>query len=170
MFTYVPAFRAVWNKAISAQKVMRGDMKRAIKWSCQSCWRGKLIGLKIAWVLYSGRFSLKSKSTSHFHERDWSETKSLCYCENRFGFRILTSFAKVTWLYITSLLVLMRKRLQSVLGGGDSSVVRAPNSWLKGRGFETLLGRRENFVLQCQLFVLTLILVSVPPPCYSSST
>ena len=28
-------------------------------------------------------------------------------------------------------------------GGGDSSVVRAPDSWLKGRGFESLLERRE---------------------------
>ena len=32
-----------------------------------------------------------------------------------------------------------------VAGGGDSSVVRAPDSWLKGRGFESLLERRENF-------------------------
>ena len=29
--------------------------------------------------------------------------------------------------------------------GGDSSVVRAPDSWLKGRGFESLLERLENF-------------------------
>ena len=32
-----------------------------------------------------------------------------------------------------------------IIRGGDSSVVRAPNSWLKGRGFESLLERRENF-------------------------
>ena len=56
------------------------------------------------------------------------------------------------------------------LGGGDSSVVRAPDSWLKGRGFESLLERRENFLLQGRLSVLTLISVSVPPPCYRSST
>ena len=56
------------------------------------------------------------------------------------------------------------------LGGGDSSVVRAPDSWLKGRGFESLLERRENFLLQGRLSVLTLISVSVPPPCYHSST
>ena len=31
--------------------------------------------------------------------------------------------------------------------GGDSSVVRAPDSWLEGRGFESLLERRENFFL-----------------------
>ena len=55
-------------------------------------------------------------------------------------------------------------------GGGDSSVVRAPDSWLKGRGFESLLERRENFLLQGWLSVLTLISVSVPPPCYRSST
>ena len=55
-------------------------------------------------------------------------------------------------------------------GGGDSSVVRAPDSWLKSRGFESLLERRENFLLQGRLSVLTLISVSVPPPCYHSST
>ena len=55
-------------------------------------------------------------------------------------------------------------------GGGDSSVVRAPDSWLKGRGFESLLERRENFLLQRRLSVLTLISVFVPPPCYHSST
>ena len=43
-------------------------------------------------------------------------------------------------------------------------------SWLKGRGFESLLERRENFLLQGRLSVLTLISVSVPPPCYHSST
>ena len=32
-------------------------------------------------------------------------------------------------------------------GGGDSSVVSAPDSRLKGRGFESLLERRENFLL-----------------------
>ena len=55
-------------------------------------------------------------------------------------------------------------------GGGDSSVVRAPDSWLKGRGFESLQERRENFLLQGWLSVLTLISVSVPPSCYCSST
>ena len=30
--------------------------------------------------------------------------------------------------------------------------------------------RRENFLLQSQLCVLTLYLVSVPPPCYGSGT
>ena len=54
--------------------------------------------------------------------------------------------------------------------GRDSSVVRAPDSLLKGRGFESLLERRENFLLQGRLSVLTLISVSVPPPCYHSST
>ena len=58
----------------------------------------------------------------------------------------------------------------TLFGGGDSSVVRAPDSWLKGRGFESLLERRENFLLQGRLSVLTLISVSVPPPCYHSST
>ena len=47
--------------------------------------------------------------------------------------------------------------------GGDSSVVRAPDSKLKGRGFEYLLERQENFLLQGRLSVLTPISVSVPP-------
>ena len=55
-------------------------------------------------------------------------------------------------------------------GGGDSSMVRAPDSWLKGCGFESLQERRENFLLQGRLSVMTLISVSVPPPCYRSST
>ena len=52
---------------------------------------------------------------------------------------------------------------------GDSSVVRAPDSCSKGHGFESLLERWENFLLQGQP-VLTLILVSVPTPCYRSRT
>ena len=51
----------------------------------------------------------------------------------------------------------------SYIGGGDSSVVRAPDSWLKSRGFESLQGRRQNFLFQGRLSVLTLISVSVPP-------
>ena len=55
-------------------------------------------------------------------------------------------------------------------GDGDSSVVRVQDSWLKGRGFGSLQERRENFLLQGQLSVLTLISVSVPPLCYCCST
>ena len=65
---------------------------------------------------------------------------------------------------------IVRRSEKQAGGGGDSSVVRAPDSWLKGRGFESLLERRENFLLQGRLSVLTLISVSVPPPCYHSST
>ena len=58
----------------------------------------------------------------------------------------------------------------NITGGGDSSVVTAPDSWLKGHGFESLLEWRDNFLLQGRLSVLTLISVSIPPPCYHSST
>ena len=40
---------------------------------------------------------------------------------------------------------------------------------MKGRGFESLQERRDNFLLQGRPSVLTLISVSVPPPCYRSS-
>ena len=53
---------------------------------------------------------------------------------------------------------------------GDSSVVWVPNSWLKGCKFKSLQEQQENFLLQGRLSVLTLILVSSPPPCYRSST
>ena len=58
------------------------------------------------------------------------------------------------------------KFVRFISGDGDSSVVRAPDSWLKGPGFKSLQERRENFLLQGRLSVLTLISVSVPPPCY----
>ena len=39
----------------------------------------------------------------------------------------------------------------------DSLFVRAPDSWSKGCWFESRQERRENFLLHCQLCVLTLI-------------
>ena len=65
--------------------------------------------------------------------------------------------------------ILSRKSRQP-LRTVDSSVVRAPDSGSKGRGFESRQERRENFLLRGQLSVLTLISVSVPPPCYRSGT
>ena len=47
-------------------------------------------------------------------------------------------------------------------------MVRAPDSLLKGRWFESRQERRENYPLQGQFSVPTLISVSVPPPCYRS--
>ena len=58
----------------------------------------------------------------------------------------------------------------SLLGNVDTSVFRMPDSWLKGRGFESTQERRENFLLHGRLYVLTLISVSVLPQCYRSST
>ena len=55
-------------------------------------------------------------------------------------------------------------------GGGDSSVVRAPDSWSKGLLFESRQERRENCFLQGQPSVLTVISVTVPSPCYRNST
>ena len=55
-------------------------------------------------------------------------------------------------------------------GAGIAQWLERRTLKLKGRGFESLLERRENFLLQGRLSVLTLISVSVPPPCYHSST
>ena len=67
---------------------------------------------------------------------------------------------------LKSLLLSLCNVLISSAGNGDSSVVRVPDSRSKGRGFESLQERLENFLLQGQHSVLTLISVSVPPPCY----
>ena len=53
---------------------------------------------------------------------------------------------------------------------GDSSVVRVPDLWWKGCRLKSQQEQWDNFLLWGQLSVLTLILVSVPPLCYCSST
>ena len=55
-------------------------------------------------------------------------------------------------------------------GSWDSSVVRVPASWSKGCRLESWREQQENFLLQGQLSVLSLVLVSVPLLCYPSST
>ena len=55
-------------------------------------------------------------------------------------------------------------------GSGDSLVIRLLDLWLKSRWFESWQEGWENFFLQGQLSVLTLILVSVQPWCYHNST
>ena len=65
--------------------------------------------------------------------------------------------------------IVCRFCLRDFLGGGDSSVVRAPDLWLKGHGFESLQERRENFLLQGRLSVLTYFGIR-STPCYHSST
>ena len=69
------------------------------------------------------------------------------------------------WLYCNAFCLGYLKDVTS----RDSSVVRAPDLWLKGHGFESLQEQWENFLLQGYLSVLTLISGSVPPPCYHNS-
>ena len=86
---------------------------------------------------------------------------------------VWTSFLAFSFRCVCALYVWVKfpqRGPNSSFWGGDSSVVRAPDSWLKGRGFESLQERRENFLLQGRLSVLTLISVSVPPPYYRGST
>ena len=56
------------------------------------------------------------------------------------------------------------------LGSGDSSVVRAPDSCSKCRGFEFPQERRENCLFRGQLSVLILISASASPLCHRSGT
>ena len=59
--------------------------------------------------------------------------------------------------------VTVLRQLNKTAGSGNSSVVRAPDSGSKGLGFESSQERLDNFLLQGQLSVLTLISVSVLP-------
>ena len=52
---------------------------------------------------------------------------------------------------------IMTKDSSLLLGNRVSLLVRAPDSWSKGCEFESRQERRKNFLLQGQLFVLTLI-------------
>ena len=54
------------------------------------------------------------------------------------------------------------------LGSEDSSGIRAPDSWSIKSRVRIPAGAAGKFLLQGQLSVLTLISVSVPPPCYRS--
>ena len=71
------------------------------------------------------------------------------------------------WLQWTSLVVDECTPLL-VLGSGNSSVVKAPDS-LKGCRFESLQEQQENFILQGQLSVLTFYFSIRSTPCYRSS-
>ena len=58
----------------------------------------------------------------------------------------------------------------AVLGSGDGSVVWSVGLVIERFGFKSWQERWENFHLQGQLPVLTLILVSIPAHCYCSTT
>ena len=94
-------------------------------------------------------------------------------------FRLVPALFRLKGGGVSGLLnkVIRRTKFLRRWGGGGGGGKREIAQWLerrtrdrKGCGFESLLERRENFLLQGQLSVLTLISVSVPPPCYRSST
>ena len=88
------------------------------------------------------------------------QTRSLRYCRMRCCTR---KYALRVPFWISTEVV----HLWLATGVELAQWFRAPDSWSKGREFES---RRENFLLQSQLYVLILISASVPPPCYRSST
>ena len=113
--------------------------------------------------------------------KDTSGSKHWFYFSEKTLNFIIAPMALILWqytfalLFCTELCVTMHmvdlslslrpKSKKFFVTGVDSSVVRAPDSWSKCRGFESLKERPEYFLLQCQLSVLILILVSVPHPC-----
>ena len=56
------------------------------------------------------------------------------------------------------------------MGAGIAQWLERRSRDRKGRGFQSPQERRENFLLQGQLFVMALISVSIPPPFYRNST
>ena len=64
--------------------------------------------------------------------------------------------------------VTVSRKMKTTRGSWGGSVVTAPDTCSNGPGFESPQERRESFLLQGQLSVLTLISVTVPPPCYCS--
>ena len=71
--------------------------------------------------------------------------------------------------FFPSFLLSIQWRYPPTPGSGLSSAVRAPDSWSIGGGFESQQERRLNVLLKGKLPVLTLTLVSVPPPFYRST-
>ena len=104
--------------------------------------------------LWSDKLSIRLSMTGGMHNH-WS---------------LIPAFKRMYfWLQWTSLVVDEHTPLL-VLGSGNSSVVRALDSWLKGCRFESLQEQQKNFILQGQLSVLTFYSSIHSTPCYHSST
>ena len=78
------------------------------------------------------------------------------------------SFGQIKTVHSVSRMVAIQIKTDDIVQGRFSG--RAPDSWSKGHGFESWQERRENFPLHVQLSVPTFLSVSVPLPCYCSST
>ena len=72
------------------------------------------------------------------------------------------------YVHFFLLLVVFEKTVVQSLGSGIAQS-GAPDLWLKDLRFKSWQEWRENLLLQGQLFVPTLISVSVPPWCYCSN-
>ena len=81
---------------------------------------------------------------------------------------------KQTAVFHSVLGLVCEDRRLKVAKTGTARIQLGIAQWLehrtRGRGFESLQELRENFLLQGQLSLLSLISVSVPSPCYRSST
>ena len=79
-------------------------------------------------------------------------------------------FEPSSWISVKHGLPGMTSGSSLLLGSGNGSVVERRTRDPTVHGWEFRQEQRENFLLQGHLSVLTLFSVSVPPPCYRSST
>ena len=67
------------------------------------------------------------------------KTRALAAWSNKEMYPSQEEYAEYLYVQWTCCVAFNDVSLSWPVGGGDSSVVRAPDSWLKGRGFESLL-------------------------------
>ena len=119
------------------------------------CW----LYLALVTVLYGDSTALAVLCGGDFFCSDCTLQWWLCFGD---CFTMMAVLCNGDWFAMVTVLCSGDYTL-ATLGSGCSSVVRAPDSWLKDRGFKSLLEQLDNFLLQDKLSVLTLILVSIPP-------
>ena len=145
----------------------------AIRAECPQPFKGPCIGVDATYPLsYGMLLSWRQEQTGQMSHvlsshslltAQWPSKWKVCETRNTWYFQDLLN-------NYSNLIIYKAHHLVRHWGSGDSTVVRASDSWSKGPGFESQQERQENILLQGQHFVQTFISVSVVPhPCYRSS-